>query len=988
MNPDRNFLASSDSQRLTRNAYLVSIIAIVIVLIGAGLTVVWGEFGLLFITVLFLLIGIISAVLARRGKYMLGSALLVGAFALAAMARSLTSAGGGFSMALIVLGVCGSITITVWPRRLVTQSLIINLIIAGAVILTDLFGSANRTQQEMSPSLWVISFLALAVYLFFIIREFNDLDIRTKIITGILLTGGIAVGTLSFFAINRTGDIINSLSKRLETNVRLLAEEQLANTVFQEANHANQFFTDIAEEVNNLAEFRVSLQAKRETFRQGTYWDAATNLTKLDGGQYGNSKRDPSSVFVPVTTEVDETVLAELNTSAYLDLSTPQLLENNSNILAIYYVDPKGIVRYYPNIELASLLPPDFDATSRPYYEITSPLFNSQRLIRWTIPYIDAAGGGLVVTVASPVYFGNNFNGIVAADIQLTQITKQISAIRVGQSGYAFMIDDAGRIISMPVAGYEMLGINPDDLPKDEFYKQTILGQGPQDIRAIVTRMVAGGTGLNIVSVNGVDTYLAYTQLKSNGYSIAMVVPVAEMQTAIAIASSETQLLIQSAVRTASIILLILFLGAVLVSLVLGQIIATPVRRLTEVASQITGGDLTVQAQSTTRDEIGTLAQAFNAMTDRLRETLAGLERTIEERTSELIVANEANQRRARQFQAIAQVARSITSMLDFDRLLTQITTTISQEFGFYHVGVFLLDTAREYAVLSAANSEGGQVMLMRGHRLKVGEKGLVGFVSSTGRPRVALDTGADAVFFNNPDLPDTRSEVALPLRARETIIGVLDVQSREPNAFSQEDVSILSTLADQVSIAIQNARQNEATQKALSESDALSGQFVQAGWGRFIKKENLLGIRHTGAKSTILYSKKVTGKDDTLQSAGQLKSKGRGAIMSLPIKLRGQVIGSVDVRAPDNRKWDRDEIDIVTAIIERAAIAMENARLLNESQRRAVKERTIGEISARISAQSDVDELLKTAVQELNRTLPGTEIAIQFNKDQEAGNA
>jgi GAF domain-containing protein len=113
-------------------------------------------------------------------------------------------------------------------------------------------------------------------------------------------------------------------------------------------------------------------------------------------------------------------------------------------------------------------------------------------------------------------------------------------------------------------------------------------------------------------------------------------------------------------------------------------------------------------------------------------------------------------------------------------------------------------------------------------------------------------------------------------------------------------------------------------------------------------------------------------------------KIKARGTSLSLPIKLRGEVIGSVDVHAPDNRPWDQDELDIVTAIIERAAIAMENARLLAESQKRAAKERTIGEIASKISVQSDINELLKTAAQELGRTLPGAEIAIQFNKDTE----
>jgi GAF domain-containing protein len=252
------------------------------------------------------------------------------------------------------------------------------------------------------------------------------------------------------------------------------------------------------------------------------------------------------------------------------------------------------------------------------------------------------------------------------------------------------------------------------------------------------------------------------------------------------------------------------------------------------------------------------------------------------------------------------------------------------------------------------------------------------------GSPRVALDTGTDAVFFNNPDLPETHSELTLPMRLGEEIIGALDVQSTEPNAFSREDVNIFSTLADQVSVAIQNAQQFEQTRRALNESEVLARQFVQTGWQQFTKTRNLLGIHHTGAKSSILYGKNGRDKDEGRSSRDDIQVRARGATLSMPIKLRGEVIGSVDVRTPDNRPWDQDELEIVTAIIERAAIAMENARLLAESQKRAAKERTIGEISSKISVQSDINELLKTAAQELSRTLPGAEIAIQFNKDSE----
>jgi GAF domain-containing protein len=231
--------------------------------------------------------------------------------------------------------------------------------------------------------------------------------------------------------------------------------------------------------------------------------------------------------------------------------------------------------------------------------------------------------------------------------------------------------------------------------------------------------------------------------------------------------------------------------------------------------------------------------------------------------------------------------------------------------------------------------------------------------------------------------LPETRSEITLPLRAGKEIIGALDVQSIEPNAFNQEDIQILSTLADQVSIAIENARQHEETRKALVESESLSKQFIQSGWSRFTRSQQIEGIRHTGAKSTLLYRK--SGNDNGKRQSGtsQLRPRDRGAVLSLPVKLRGEVIGTVDIRSPENRHWDQDELDIVTAILERAAIALENARLLTESQKLAAKERTIGEISAKISAQSEIEELLKTAAQELGRTMPGMEIAIQLAKEE-----
>ncbi len=838
----------------------------------------------------------------------------------------------------------------------------------------------------MNPGLILLIIIIIGILLipFGLARAFRNLSLRVKVTTGILATGGIALGFLAIYSINATTLITDSLSGRLETGVKLLAEEQLINTATSETGEANAIFEKIESDIVELAAHWSALQEEQASLSLNSYWDANTRLTQLEGGQYGNSPTDVSSVYVPAGVSLDETLLGELNTSAYLDFSAPAILESNASILAVYGIDTKGTTRYYPNINLASILPPDFDPTERPYYKITSPLFNTTRSARWAIPYVDAAGGGLVVTVTAPVYMGDEFKGIIAADMKLADITTRIEGIRIGQIGFAFMIDDAGRIISMTDAGYELFGINPGSINTEEYFKQTVLGLGPDELVEATNRMVAGGSGLVVVPANGRDFYLAFAPIKANGYSVGVAVPVAELQVAIITARNETQSQIQSTATVAVAILAILFLVSFVTSLGIGRIIAAPIVRLTQTANNIVAGDLASQAESTTRDEIGLLAQAFNTMTSRLRETLAGLEQRVTDRTSELIAANKRNEARARQFESIARVARTIGSTQDLDALLPQITTVISRQFGFYHVGIFLTDSRKEYAILSAANSEGGQRMLAINHKLKIGETGIVGYVCKVGKPRVALDTGADAVYFDNPLLPNTHSEIALPLFASSEIIGALDVQSTEVNAFGEDDINALSILADQVSVAIQNARQYEQTQKALAESEALSRQLAGANWQDFTQRRKLVGIRHSGARATLLYA--GNGKDgkSAIPMDDPARSKSRGGSLSLPITMRGEPIGSVEVRASSNHQWDKDELDIVSAIIERAALALENARFFEESQKRAAKERTIGEIAAKISAQSRIDELLKTAVQELSRTLPGAEIAIQFRKDQD----
>ena len=157
--------------------------------------------------------------------------------------------------------------------------------------------------------------------------------------------------------------------------------------------------------------------------------------------------------------------------------------------------------------------------------------------------------------------------------------------------------------------------------------------------------------------------------------------------------------------------------------------------------------------------------------------------------------------------------------------------------------------------MLRAANSEGGKRMLERQHKLILDNNSIVGFVTSRNEPRIALDVGSDAVYFDNPDLPNTRSEMALPLRVGGQVIGALDVQSTEPNAFSETDANILSTLADQVAIALENARLFSKSREALKKSEDAFSQYVKQEWSSFASRVKSTGYVFDGARTSPLNS-------------------------------------------------------------------------------------------------------------------------------------
>lgn len=419
------------------------------------------------------------------------------------------------------------------------------------------------------------------------------------------------------------------------------------------------------------------------------------------------------------------------------------------------------------------------------------------------------------------------------------------------------------------------------------------------------------------------------------------------------------------------------FIAALGVSILLAAAfsrqITRPLTLLTRVAKEIVESNYVVYARVTSADEIGVLAQTLNNTSVQLRNALQRLEQRAQElqqQAKRLEEANLQSQERAQQMQTIAEIARYISAEKELDQLLPLITRIVSEQFGFYHVGIFLLDESGKYANLRAANSPGGQKMLKRRHRLEVGQVGIVGNVTATGNPRIALDVGADAVFFNNPDLPETRSEVALPLKIEGKVIGALDIQSVEVNAFSEQDLEALSVLADQVSIAILNARLLSQLEKSLAEATALQRQYLRETWSRLPRREKIRGYRYADGDSAPL--------DDKTDLSLEAGSANRN-IVNVPILLRGETIGELSIQTQENQRLTPEQMELAQAVAERVAISAENARLFDETIRRAQSERIVSDIASKIGASFRTESILRTAASELSQLLGDADILINL---------
>jgi GAF domain-containing protein/HAMP domain-containing protein len=792
----------------------------------------------------------------------------------------------------------------------------------------------------------------------------------------ITLFAVLGLGLYNYFSTTQANSY---LIGQLDRSVYQQALDSLSATSNEQTSRLNEFFLDLRKDLTTLGKTLERMISEPDT---GTvkYWDATSALVRLPNGSWDNSNGEVASVFIPAAMDLSPRLAHELDAGRQIDYLVPALLEDHPDLVAVYFGGLTGETIYYPNVDLSNIVPPDFDVTQRTWFLAAEPGNNPERQPAWSAPYLDAALNGLVITVSTPVYDRNGiFRGSTAMDIQLNQITEIVSNIRVGETGYAFLIDRDRRIIAMPAEAYQDLGLAQETLPLGETLTEDKAGSSlPAEFWQAIENMAEGQTRTDILSIGGTDRFIIYQPVSEVGYELAIIVPTQEL---LADAIAANQEITRTTNRT---VLISVFLGgtilvlALLLTLGIGERITRPLARLTATAEEISQGNFNVRAEIRSNDEYGTLARAFNEMTSRLGDLVANLENRVVERTTDLELATRRSEQRATQFETIAQVAREIATLQNVELVLNLITDLISMKFGFYHVGIFLNDENQEFVVLRAANSDGGKNMLTRGHKLKIGEVGIVGMVAQEGKARIALETSTDEVYFKNPDLPYTRSEMALPLRIGSRVIGVIDVQSTESNAFTQEDSEVMAVLADQVSVAIENARLFETTQRSLSEAELVYRDYLRKEWTRFSREQLLPGFVHTGAETKALDAPVETPEIEHALLAGKTTVDESAGQLIVPVKLRGETIGVIEIRLPEGERATKDKVDVAEAVADRLGLSAENARLFEETTRRADRERAVSDITTAIRSKSTPEEMLKTALEELQNALGVRDIQIK----------
>ena len=362
--------------------------------------------------------------------------------------------------------------------------------------------------------------------------------------------------------------------------------------------------------------------------------------------------------------------------------------------------------------------------------------------------------------------------------------------------------------------------------------------------------------------------------------------------------------------------------------------------------------------------------------------------RQLEESHNALDAQTRTLERLTAQLRAAAEVSRAVVSILDIEDLLWQTTGLLAGRFDLYHVGIFQLDDTGRWAQYRAGAGEGARLLAEQQFRLEVGGESMVGRCIAQAQARIVQDVRAEDSPFkpwrvDHPLVPQIRSEASLPLIARGRVLGALSLQSDRPGAFDPDTVAILQTVADQIATATDNVQLLASSQQALETARRAYGESTRQAWGEMLRSRGGWGYRYEDADITPLGSRQAGAPGDAA-----------GSEVDIPLTIRDQRVGLLRFQrdagqpesqseAPDGRApsaaWTVEEMQFLERLVEQMGLALDSARLYQDTQRRAAQERLVGEVTARMRESLDIETVMQTTVREIRQALDLAEAELRI---------
>ncbi len=456
-------------------------------------------------------------------------------------------------------------------------------------------------------------------------------SLKTQLTTLIFALTAVAVSVLSFLGVRAVFESGIRAEAITSSSMQKRVQQLLVQTTDAAASRNSVVFSNIQGKVRSTAEYMQDIFARPSDFSSSS-WAFDKHIFRLAGGQYTNSATELGSVYVPINFPFTALNKRRLELSGYLDYLAPQMLSSEPDAVAVYYMGATaGETRYYPNIDLASIVDASFSVTDQEFFSVATPQNDPDKSTKWTNVYDDPAGHGLTITASSPMYNNGAFSGIMSMDVSLDHIAKNIEGYSPIESSYAFLIDSAGRAIALPAQGYrDLLGRAPK---AGEFGSDLSGVKG--DFGDILKNMRAGKQGFASAQSNKTGLYVSYAPVAGTPFSVGIVARQAAMLKVVTdlraqVGASTRQVLYFQFIPVGAALLgLVWLFGFVYIRRVTG-----PIKELTARTAEVASGNFTVKPEVVGSDnEIGQLATSFNRMVDELR----GSRRRIEEQNQELL---------------------------------------------------------------------------------------------------------------------------------------------------------------------------------------------------------------------------------------------------------------------------------------------------------------------------------------------------------------